>query len=105
MLFAYILLVYLVCLVLSYPVRSCLVKSYSKISYLVKSYSKISYLVKSYFEISYLVKSYFEIFYLIRSRPLLQDDFKRNGIEGTPPPFYYGTHYSCAGYVLHYLLR
>ncbi len=22
-----------------------------------------------------------------------------------PPPFFYGTHYSCAGYVLHYLLR
>ena len=75
MLFAYILLVHIVCLVLSYPVKSYLVKSYSKISY------------------------------LIRSRPLLQDDFKRNGIEGTPPPFYYGTHYSCAGYVLHYLLR
>ena len=34
-----------------------------------------------------------------------KDDFQENGIEGTPPPFYYGTHYSCAGYVLHYLLR
>lgn len=85
MLFAYILLVHIVCLVLSYPVISCL--------------------VQSYFITSNVVKSYFEISYLIRSRPLLQDDFKRNGIEGTPPPFYYGTHYSCAGYVLHYLLR
>lgn len=26
-------------------------------------------------------------------------------IEGASPPFHYGTHYSCAGYVLHYLLR
>jgi len=32
------------------------------------------------------------------------DEFKREGIDATPP-FYYGTHYSCAGYVLHYLLR
>lgn len=23
----------------------------------------------------------------------------------SPPPFFYGTHYSCAGYVLHYLVR
>ncbi len=31
-----------------------------------------------------------------------------HGISGEkhhPPPFFYGTHYSCAGYVLHYLLR
>jgi hypothetical protein len=40
-----------------------------------------------------------------RDRYRSMDDFKRSGIEGTPPPFYYGTHYSCAGYVLHYLLR
>ena len=26
-------------------------------------------------------------------------------MEGSPPPFYYGTHYSCAGYALHYLIR
>lgn len=26
-------------------------------------------------------------------------------LEGASPPFHYGTHYSCAGYVLHYLLR
>ena len=25
--------------------------------------------------------------------------------EHDPPPFHYGTHYSCAGYVLHYLMR
>ena len=29
-----------------------------------------------------------------------------SGAESTPtPPFFYGTHYSCAGYVLHYLNR
>lgn len=33
------------------------------------------------------------------------DDFYKEGIEGSSPPFFYGTHYSCAGYVLHYLLR
>lgn len=33
------------------------------------------------------------------------DDFFREGVEGSSPPFHYGTHYSCAGYVLHYLLR
>jgi hypothetical protein len=31
--------------------------------------------------------------------------FSNKGIEGSSPPFFYGTHYSCAGYVLHYLLR
>jgi hypothetical protein len=40
-----------------------------------------------------------------RERYRTMDDFKRTGIEGTPPPFYYGTHYSCAGYVLQYLVR
>lgn len=25
--------------------------------------------------------------------------------ESTPPPFFFGTHYSCSGYVLHYLVR
>ncbi len=34
-----------------------------------------------------------------------QDEFKRGGVDGTPPPFHYGTHYSCAGYVLNYLIR
>jgi WD40 repeat protein len=27
------------------------------------------------------------------------------GEESDPPPFHYGTHYSCAGYILYYLLR
>lgn len=27
------------------------------------------------------------------------------GRDPDPPPFHYGTHYSCAGYILHYLLR
>lgn len=26
-------------------------------------------------------------------------------LDGAAPPFFYGTHYSCAGYVLHYLIR
>jgi hypothetical protein len=25
--------------------------------------------------------------------------------DDDPPPFHYGTHYSCAGYVLYYLMR
>ena len=33
------------------------------------------------------------------------DEFYRDGVEGCPPPFFYGTHYSCAGYVLYYLMR
>lgn len=27
-----------------------------------------------------------------------------NGVDD-PPPFHYGTHYSCSGYVLYYLMR
>lgn len=33
------------------------------------------------------------------------DEFYSEGVEGSSPPFFYGTHYSCAGYVLHYLVR
>ncbi|CAE7410894.1 lvsA, partial [Symbiodinium microadriaticum] len=33
------------------------------------------------------------------------DEFYRDEVEGCPPPFFYGTHYSCAGYVLYYLMR
>jgi len=33
------------------------------------------------------------------------DDFYKEGVEGCTPPFFYGTHYSCAGYVLYYLMR
>lgn len=40
-----------------------------------------------------------------RERYQTMDEFYKDGIEGSAPPFYYGTHYSCAGYVLHYLLR
>lgn len=40
-----------------------------------------------------------------RERYATMDEFRREGVEGSPPPFFYGTHYSCAGYVLHYLLR
>ena len=40
-----------------------------------------------------------------RDRYQTMDEFFKDGIEGSSPPFYYGTHYSCAGYVLHYLLR
>jgi hypothetical protein len=40
-----------------------------------------------------------------RDRFNTMNEFKRSGIEGTPPPFHYGTHYSCAGYVLNYLIR
>jgi hypothetical protein len=40
-----------------------------------------------------------------RDRFQTMDEFFRDGIEGSSPPFFYGTHYSCAGYVLHYLLR
>jgi len=29
----------------------------------------------------------------------------RESDESNPPPFHYGTHYSCAGYVLYYLMR
>ena len=32
-------------------------------------------------------------------------EFVRGGVEGAAPPFFYGTHYSCAGYVLNYLVR
>jgi len=40
-----------------------------------------------------------------RDRYQTMDEFFKDGIEGSSPPFFYGTHYSCAGYVLHYLLR
>ena len=40
-----------------------------------------------------------------RDRYQTMDEFYKEGIEGSSPPFFYGTHYSCAGYVLHYLLR
>lgn len=30
---------------------------------------------------------------------------EETGRDPDPPPFHYGTHYSCAGYILHYLLR
>lgn len=40
-----------------------------------------------------------------RDRFQTMDEFYKEQIEGSPPPFYYGTHYSCAGYVLHYLIR
>ncbi|CAM9784820.1 unnamed protein product, partial [Ectocarpus sp. 12 AP-2014] len=30
---------------------------------------------------------------------------EETGQDPNPPPFHYGTHYSCAGYILHYLLR
>lgn len=40
-----------------------------------------------------------------RDRYQTMDEFYKDGIEGSSPPFFYGTHYSCAGYVLHYLLR
>lgn len=30
---------------------------------------------------------------------------EETGRDPNPPPFHYGTHYSCAGYILHYLLR
>lgn len=33
------------------------------------------------------------------------DEFQQEGVENSPPPFHYGTHYSCAGYVLYYLIR
>ena len=33
----------------------------------------------------------------------MTEEEKENSHE--PPPFHYGTHYSCSGYVLHYLLR
>jgi hypothetical protein len=33
------------------------------------------------------------------------DDFHKEDNENSPPPFFYGTHYSCAGYVLNYLIR
>jgi hypothetical protein len=40
-----------------------------------------------------------------RDRYQTMNDFYTEGIEGSSPPFFYGTHYSCAGYVLHYLMR
>jgi hypothetical protein len=40
-----------------------------------------------------------------RDRYHTMDDFYKEGIDGASPPFFYGTHYSCAGYVLHYLIR
>ena len=33
------------------------------------------------------------------------DEFRKEGMVDSAPPFFYGTHYSCAGYVLHYLMR
>ena len=30
---------------------------------------------------------------------------EETGRDPDPPPFHYATHYSCAGYILHYLLR
>jgi len=33
------------------------------------------------------------------------ESVRDGGGECDPPPFHYGTHYSCAGYVLHYLVR
>lgn len=33
------------------------------------------------------------------------DEFYKDEVEGCTPPFFYGTHYSCAGYVLYYLMR
>ncbi len=40
-----------------------------------------------------------------RDRFQTMDEFFKEEVEGSSPPFHYGTHYSCAGYVLHYLLR
>ena len=40
-----------------------------------------------------------------RDRYQTMDEFYSEGLEGSSPPFFYGTHYSCAGYVLHYLMR
>lgn len=40
-----------------------------------------------------------------RERYQTMDEFYKEGIDGSSPPFFYGTHYSCAGYVLHYLIR
>ena len=40
-----------------------------------------------------------------KERYITMDEFYREEVEGTAPPFFYGTHYSCAGYVLHYLIR
>jgi hypothetical protein len=40
-----------------------------------------------------------------RDRYTTMDEFMTEGVEGSAPPFFYGTHYSCAGYVLHYLIR
>lgn len=40
-----------------------------------------------------------------RERYQTMYDFYREGVDGSAPPFFYGTHYSCAGYVLHYLVR
>lgn len=33
------------------------------------------------------------------------EEFYNEGIEEATPPYFYGTHYSCAGYVLYYMLR
>jgi hypothetical protein len=45
-------------------------------------------------------------------RDIMEDDeegsgkmMSSGGSAASAPPFYYGTHYSCAGYVLHYLMR
>lgn len=35
----------------------------------------------------------------------LTEDMSPQEAENEPPAFHYGTHYSCAGYVLYYLLR
>lgn len=40
-----------------------------------------------------------------RERYKTMAEFQKEGVENTSPPFHYGTHYSCAGYVLYYLLR
>jgi hypothetical protein len=42
--------------------------------------------------------------YLDRYRTMSEFYYEEE-VEGSSPPFFYGTHYSCAGYVLHYLVR
>lgn len=43
------------------------------------------------------IKQYMERFEILESNSIMSDD--------EPPPFHYGTHYSCAAYVLYYLMR
>lgn len=38
------------------------------------------------------------------STPPHQDEFRKGGVDNRTP-FHYGTHYSCAGYVVNYLIR